>query len=113
MDKEFADEIISNPANIRIGISRIAGIVLGPEAKEKIKELERVGEEIIKMPKESWEKPYQSLLEAGMTGMGISEGELKAYLGGGNLLGTLDEGARELGRITVEEGAFPENIMIS
>ena len=110
MDKEFADEIISNPANIRIGISRIAGIVLGPEAKEKIKELERVGEEIIKMPKESWEKPYQSLLEAGMTGMGISEGELKAYLGGGNLLGTLDEGARELGRITVEEGAFPENI---
>ncbi|MCI9487377.1 MAG: ABC transporter permease [Lachnospiraceae bacterium] len=100
-DEERVRAFLDNPLTTRSGLGRIVGEAATEGAGEKIRELK----EISKGDPEGEEFTFRDMLGRYM---GIDEYEYDGYFGICGSIGTMDAGFVELGRISMEEGEFPE-----
>lgn len=106
VDEARAEAYIDNPLTTKSGVSKIVGSITSGGAGEKIEEVLEIAEGAARENPESAEL---SLPEKMMRYMGVAEMSYEYYLGICGTLGTLDAGCIELGRISMEEGKFPES----
>ena len=103
VDEARAEAFIGNPRTTRSGVSKVLGGVTKDGAAEKIEELEEITA--------GYSEEYRGLAFREKLGRctGVYEDyEYNSYFGIYGLIGTIDEGFAELGRISMEEGRLPE-----
>lgn len=119
--REQAEAFAENPATVRSGISRVAGTVLAPDFEERMAGLNRqfeagmeanraaaeeMGMEMTILPPDEYS--LEDKIRSVMWLSPEEEADVSDYFGSAGVLGTLDEGAAELGRVRLKEGRMPE-----
>ena len=104
-DEERLRAFSENPATKAIGACKVVGDLIREDALEEIKELEKKAEAY----EQGTGERLDSLETQAQVFLGLDMGrDVKNYFGMFGVVGTMDEEARRLGRVTVKEGRFPE-----